>query len=65
MNLTDVRMVQRRNRARFLLEATDAVRVRGQLLRQDLDRDVTAKACVMCAIHLAHAASAEERDDLV
>ena len=65
VNLTDVRMVQRRNRARLLLESTDAVRVRGQFLRQHLDGDLPIKAFVTCAIHLAHPAPAEERDDFV
>ena len=65
MDLTDVRMVQRRNRAGLLLEATDAVGVRGQILWQHLDGDVAIKACVARAIHLAHPAAAEERDDFV
>ena len=41
------------------------VRVCRKLFRQDFDGDITAKAGVVRAIDLAHAASAEEGDDVV
>ena len=65
VDLTDVRMVQCGNGARLVLEATDAIRVSGKLLRQDLDSDITTKACVVRAIDLTHPASAKEGDDVV
>ncbi len=65
VDLTDMRMVQRGNGARLVLETPNTVRVSRQLLRQDLDSDVTTKACVVRAVDLTHAASAEEGDDLV
>ena len=52
-------MIQARDRARFLLEATEAFRVGGDVRRQDLDRDVAPEPRVVRAIHLAHAAGAE------
>ena len=65
VNLTDVRMVQCGNGARFVLETTDTIRVGGELSRQDLDRYITTKAGVVRAVDLAHAASAEEGHDVV
>ena len=53
-------MVQRRGRARFLLEARDAIR-RGQVGRQDFDRDRALQPRVLGTVHLPHAARAEER----
>ena len=65
MDLADVRMIQRRNRPRLLLEAADAIRVGGKRLGEDLDRHVTTKTRVARAIHLAHAAGADQRDDFI
>jgi hypothetical protein len=48
-----------------LLEAREAVDIRRELGRKHLDRDVTMQPCVACAIDLAHAASAERRQDFV
>src|SRR6185369_3365861 len=61
----DVRMVEARDRARLALEALAAVRLPGGIGRQHLDRDDARDAGVESAIHLAHAATAKERDDLV
>ena len=61
----DVRMVERRGRARLLLEALTAAGVGGQGLGQHLDRDLAPEPRVPRPIHLAHAAGAERREDLV
>ncbi len=61
----DVRMIQRGGGARFTLEAAEPIGIGGEGRRQDLDRDVTAEAPVAGAVHLAHAAGAEQRHDLV
>jgi hypothetical protein len=51
--------------AGFLLEAAEAVGMGGKLARQHLDGDVASQARVVPLIHFAHAADAEEADDLV
>ena len=61
----DVRMVQRGGCARFTLEPAEPIGISGKGRRQDFDRDVTAEARVAGAVHLAHAAAAEQRHDLV
>ncbi len=61
----DVRMVQRRGRAGFLLEARQPLGIRRELLRQDLDRDLAAEPRVAGQPDLAHAAGAELLLDLV
>ena len=60
----NVWMVERAGGARFLLESPQTrfiMRPRGQ----GLDRHVTPESRVPRAIHFAHSASADERDDLV
>ena len=58
-------MIQRREDLRFALEPGDAVRIVGEHLREDLDRDFAPQLCVARAINLSHAAAAEGSDDLV
>ncbi len=65
VDLADVRMIQRRNCPRLLLEAADAIRVGGKRLGENLDRHVATKTRVARAIHLAHAAGADQRDDFI
>ena len=62
----DVRVVQRTGRARFLFEARPARAVYLRA-RQDLDRHLARhrRARVLRAIHLAHPARAEQRDNFV
>jgi hypothetical protein len=60
----DVLVVQRRRRARLLLEALAPVRVGGELRREDLDGDLAPEARVSRAIDLAHPSGAERREDL-
>ena len=57
----DVRMIERREHARFALEARQPIGVGDEGRRQDLDRDVAPQLRVARAIHLAHAARAEQR----
>ncbi len=61
----DVRMVQARDDARFTLEPLPAVRIVRQMFRQCLDRDRAVQARIDSAIHLAHAACADERLQIV
>ena len=55
----DVRMVERRERLRFALEAREPLRIGGERGRQDLDRDVAIELGIARAIDLAHAAGAD------
>ena len=61
----DVRMGQRRDRPRLTLEASESVGIGRHSRGQDLDRDVAVQLRVMSLEHLAHAAGADRRDDLV
>jgi hypothetical protein len=47
------------------LEAGQAIRVRGHLLRQQLERHLPAEALIAGAVHLAHAAVAEQGEHAV
>ena len=60
MNLADMWMVQRRDRAGFLLQAPHAIGICGELRWQHLDRNVSSEARVARAIDLAHAACPEQ-----
>ena len=55
----DVRMVQRRGDARLAPEAFERLGVRGQIARQELQRDLTAEPDVFRAVDDAHAAAAD------
>ena len=59
----DVRIVERGDGARFLLEALPRLRVSGERAGQHLDGDRAVEPRVTGAIDLAHAARAERRDD--
>ena len=61
----NIRMIQRAGGARFVFEALAASRVARDVGRQHLESDGAAKARVVCAVHLAHAARPEEGGDLV
>ena len=61
----DVRMVQRREDLRFALEPGQSLGIAGERGRENLDGDVAAQLRVAGAIHLAHAARAKLRDDVV
>jgi len=55
----DMRMVQRRDRPRFPLEAL------GEFYRGDLDRDGAIKPRITRLVHLTHAARADGREDFI
>ena len=61
----DVRMLERRNRARLPLEPLAQLRVGGQRRGKHFDRDGTVEPGVARAIHLAHAPGPERRDHLI
>ena len=61
----DVGVVERRDRAGFLLEARPRLVVLGETGRHDLDGDGPIESRVARAIHLAHRAGARPGDDLV
>jgi putative acetyltransferase len=61
----DVRVVQGREQAGLAGESCETVRVAREGARQDLDRDIAPQLGVMGAIHLAHAARAEQTRNLV
>src|SRR5690348_6008936 len=54
----DVRMLERRNRARLALETLLHVGFRGQMLWQNLDGDVASQPRISRAVHLSHPARA-------
>ena len=61
----DVRMVERRDGARFALEALAELGIGGECVGQDLDRDDAIEPRVARLVDLAHAAGADEREDFV
>jgi len=61
----NMRMVQRRQDLRFLVETCKPFGIGREEVRQDFERDVTMELRVTRAINLAHAARTEQRDDLV
>ena len=58
-------MIELARGARLDLEPPQAIRIAGVLGRQDLQRDVAPEPRVVREVHLAHAARAEQRLDLV
>lgn len=58
-------MIQAGDGFRLALEALANVRVRGEALGQDLDRDRSVEGHVARAIDLSHPTRAQRRDDLV
>ena len=63
MDRDDVRVVERRDGAGLSLKAREPIRIAGQIGRQDLERDIAAEPRIAGAIHLAHPAGAQQRDD--
>jgi hypothetical protein len=58
-------MIQRRDRARFLLKTVQAVAIAGHGRGQRLDRNVPAEARIVGAVDLPHAAGPDGADDLI
>ena len=61
----DVGVIERGRRAPFLLKPADPVGIAGERSREDLQRNLTPEPRVASAIHLAHAARADRRKNLV
>src|SRR5207249_3320261 len=65
VNGNDIGMVELACGARFLLEASQTVGVLGEGFWQDLDGDLATQPGVPRAVHLAHPARAQRREDFV
>jgi hypothetical protein len=65
VNGEDVRVRERGDGARFGFEPRAALGIGGDVGGQRLDRDLAAEPRVACAIHVAHTAGAERREDFV
>ena len=65
VDAADVAVRHLTRRADFVVELREADGVAGHLLRQELQRDRLTEAEVVGAIHLAHAAAAEQSDDAI
>ena len=65
MNGENVGMIQRRDGASFLLEASQTVNIFRKCFGEDFDGDVAAEARVLRAKHFAHSARANRRDNFV
>src|SRR5262245_45306849 len=61
----NVGMVERREKSRLAIEARQAIGIPRVLVGKRLDRHLPSELRVACAKHLAHAAPAERRHDLV
>jgi hypothetical protein len=61
----DVGMIQGGDRSRFALESLAPFGIGGGVGRQQFEGDVALQFRIACAIDLAHAAFAEERQDFV
>jgi hypothetical protein len=60
-----VRVRERGDGSRFLLEARASVGIRCQVCREDLECDVATEPRVARLVHLAHATGADRGKDLV
>ena len=58
-------MVQRRSDARFALKALEDLGTRRQIVRQELQRDLTAEPQILSAVDDAHPTRAEAIEDPV
>ena len=59
INRANVRMIQRRGRARFTPESFDRLSILRYIVRQEFQRDVSPKPRVLGLIHHAHATAAQ------
>ena len=65
VNGADVGMIQRGGGARFAAEAFERLRVFGQFIGEEFQRDEAAEVGVLSLVNHAHAATAEFFDDAV
>src|SRR5215510_374522 len=65
VDLTDVRVAQRGDCPRFLIESSSSLVMTSDACRKNLDCDVALQPCVARPVHLAHAAAANRRNHFV
>jgi hypothetical protein len=65
MNLRDVRMIERAEDLGFPLKSRKSVRIARERVGQNFNRHLALQPRIARAIHLAHTACANERDDFV
>jgi hypothetical protein len=65
VNRADIGMIQGGGSAGFALEALEGLTVVGDIVRQEFQRDVTAKAFVLGLIHDAHPAATKFFQDAI
>ena len=65
VDLRDMRMIQGGEELGFATEASDTIRIVRERYGHDLERDFPSELGVFRAIDFAHAAAAEQGDDLV
>jgi hypothetical protein len=65
VNRTDVWMVERRKDLGFATKTREPFSVCGECCWEDLQRDVASELRVFRAIHFAHPAAANQRQDFV
>src|SRR5215204_3583905 len=65
VDLTDVRVVQAGDRARFLFEPAQSIGLRDELWGQHFDRDIPTQSAVASTIDLAHASSTNGCHDFI
>lgn len=65
IELTNVGMIQRRNRSRFAFKTCSQFGIGREMFRQNLDCDHALQASVAGAIHFTHAAGTERRLDFI
>ncbi len=63
--MRDVRVIERGQDLRFAPEARKTIGIIGHRRQQHLDRDVAIQLRVARAMHLAHTAYAQGREDVV
>ena len=61
----DVRVIERRGGARLHFETAKAIRIRDELARQHLHRDVAPEPRVVAFVDLTHPAGAQQADDFI
>ena len=59
----DVRVIQRRQRLRLAREPRQPIGIAGEGVRQDFERDVAIELRIARAVHLAHPAGAQQREN--
>ena len=65
VQIADIRMIERRDRAGFALEPLSPVAVARELPRENLDRDHAIETHVPCLVDLAHAPGTEELEYVI